>query len=173
MNRAEGLGRILIGRCARAFSPFSVALQSRCIAAVPRCKFITSISSVYITRSISIDSLSEKRKKNEGIYSRELSIKTIILWRPPFSGETTTRQYRASTASLAKTLFHLSGLIPTVTTDRSINTRPHYQKMKMAVARSMLCTINIYAEAMRRFDKKRWLPFTKLLNLLANYFQIA
>jgi len=82
----------------------------------------------------------EIEKKKEGIYSCKLSIKTIIPpCDSPFCDETTTRQYRTPTASPAKTLFHLSGLIPTVTTDRSINTRPHYQKMKMAIhsARSM------------------------------------
>lgn len=143
------------------FSVLRSALQSRCIAAVPRREFITSISSVYITRSISIDSLSEKedrrvggvagrrgRKKNEGIYSRGTFDKNnnFAMATAIFRRNNNARQYRALTAGPAKTLFHLSRLIPTVTTDRSINTRPHYQKMKMAVARSMrdqyLCGTN-------------------------------
>lgn len=78
-----------------------------------------------------------ERKKARG-FIPACSIKTIISpWRASFAGGTTTRQHRSLTAGTTKTLFHLSRLIPTVTTDRSINTRPHYQKMKMAVARSM------------------------------------
>jgi len=110
--------------------------------AVPRCGFITSISSVYITRSAPIDSPwwqgdgRAEGKKNGEFSPREVSIKNnnSPAWRAVFSG---AEQQRGNIASTARDRRSDENFIPFIrvntTAGRSINTRTHYQKMGMAV----------------------------------------
>lgn len=116
-----------------------VRRERRCIAAVPRREFITSISFVYITRSIQIDSLSELRRwrrREDGLVqerqnlfpqrtfdkNNNSAIASAVFRRNNNNGGGAgnimpARACASAIQSVAKILFHLSGLISAVTTE--------------------------------------------------------